>query len=245
MSTVIFTAGTKGGTGKSTMLSLLIPFLRKKGYNPLLLDMDNVSKTLSRFFPDAQKVDITENDAHDILIEKVIKGEKLIIADLKAGTSDETLKWWSDVPFDSPRLQNVRFICIGVITAEPDGVQSFLSWASVLKKQVSYVVCKNERDGARFDTYESDEALDFREIYKPCHIKIESVKDDYMMELQRLNLTIANILDANDEDIEATKTLNGKPIGDVLSAFMVRARLRRFQNSVYDQFESILDLINV
>ena len=41
MSTIIFAAGAKGGTGKSTAICLLTNFLRKQGLKPLLLDMDN------------------------------------------------------------------------------------------------------------------------------------------------------------------------------------------------------------
>ena len=46
MSTVIFTAGAKGGTGKSTVTRFLITYLRERGHEPLLLDMDNGTKTL-------------------------------------------------------------------------------------------------------------------------------------------------------------------------------------------------------
>ena len=49
MSTIIFTAGAKGGTGKSTAVRFLTPYLREKGFNPLLLDMDDENHTLSRF----------------------------------------------------------------------------------------------------------------------------------------------------------------------------------------------------
>ena len=55
MSTVIFTAGAKGGTGKSTIIRFLITYLRERGYEPLLLDMDNENRTLSRFFPESDR----------------------------------------------------------------------------------------------------------------------------------------------------------------------------------------------
>ena len=70
MSTIIFVAGAKGGTGKSTAICLLINFLQKQGFDPLLLDMDNENRTLSRFFPEAEKVkldiiDIDGEYSHD------------------------------------------------------------------------------------------------------------------------------------------------------------------------------------
>jgi cellulose biosynthesis protein BcsQ len=92
MSTIIFTAGAKGGTGKSTAVRLLITYLRAQGFNPALLDMDDESKTLSRFFPEAQKVNIREPFSHNILVKKALSGEKLVIADLKGGTGESRLK---------------------------------------------------------------------------------------------------------------------------------------------------------
>ena len=46
MSETIFTAGAKGGTGKTTAARLLITFLRDRGYDPLLLlDLDDENRT--------------------------------------------------------------------------------------------------------------------------------------------------------------------------------------------------------
>jgi len=125
MSTVIFTAGAKGGTGKSTVVRFLITYLREHGYEPLLLDMDTETKTLSRFFPEAEQIEIRKESSNDILIEKVLGGNSLIIADLKAGTGRDTLQWWKDVPFDSNELKDVTFICLGSITSSPDSIQTF------------------------------------------------------------------------------------------------------------------------
>jgi cellulose biosynthesis protein BcsQ len=44
--TIIFTAGAKGGTGKSTAVRFLITYLRKKGCDPRLLDLDDENRTL-------------------------------------------------------------------------------------------------------------------------------------------------------------------------------------------------------
>ncbi len=58
MSNIIFTAGAKGGTGKSTAARFLITYLRQHGADPLLLDLDDENRTLSRFFPEALQVEI-------------------------------------------------------------------------------------------------------------------------------------------------------------------------------------------
>jgi len=239
MPTIIFTAGAKGGTGKSTAMCFLVNFLREHQLNPLLIDMDKSSGTLQRYFPEAETVDIKKASSHDVLIEKVNAGEKLIVADLKAGIEKDTLAWWLDVPFED--FPDAKFICVGAITHSPDSVQSFLEWAAALKNQVSYVVCKNQKDGEAFPDYEvSGEALNFQESYNPIEVLIPRLDEEYMTELERLNLTVAEALAANGNE-----TINGKKVGDVLCRVMVRARLRRFQRGIYEQFEPVLKLLNV
>ena len=246
MSTIIFTSGAKGGTGKSLAVRFLTTYLRENDHKPVLLDMDDENRTLSRFFPEAQRIEIKKSSSNDVLVEKVTAGTKLIIADLKAGTGKDTLKWWLDVPFDE--LPNVNFICLASITSSPDSVQSFLNWANELQGKVSYVVIKNQKDGNIFPDYEkSNQSGDFREKYMPIEIVIPRLDDEYMTELERLNLTISEVLEANG----ATMTVptapgkKSKPIGDILCRLMVRARLRRFQNDIYQQFDPILKLLSV
>ena len=249
MSTVIFTAGAKGGTGKSTVARFLITYLRENGHDPLLLDMDAETKTLSRFFPEAEQIEIRKESSNDVLVERVLDEKKLIIADLKAGTGRDTLQWWKDVPFDSDELKDVNFICVGSITSSPDSIQTFLNWAGELEDKVSYIVFKNEKDGDTFPDYgTSDESTKFRSDYLPIEINIPRIDEEYMSELERLNLTISEVLEANGAKytlLDKHRNKFGKPIGNILCRLMVRARLRRFQNGIYDQFAPILNFLNV
>jgi len=240
MSTIIFTAGAKGGTGKSTGIRFLITYLREQGFNPSLLDMDDESKTLSRFFPEAAQIKINKASSHDVLIEKIIEeGEKLIVADLKGGTGRDTLDWWLNLPF--PKLTDIQFVCIASVTSSPDSVQSFMNWATALKDKVSYVVCKNQKDGEIFPDYDnSNQALMFREKLTPHHVLIPRLDEEYMTELERLNLTVAEVLAA-----EGKETINGKSISPALSRLLVRARLEEFQKNVYRQFAPVIKLLKL
>src|SRR2546428_14042759 len=86
MPNILFTAGAKGGTGKSTAARFLIIYLRDHGTDPLLLDLDDENRTLSRFFPEALQVEIKKKSSHDLVVERALKGDALIIARLEAGT---------------------------------------------------------------------------------------------------------------------------------------------------------------
>ena len=110
----------------------------------------------------------------------------------------------------------------------------------------SYVRIVN-KDGEVFPDYDiSEEALAFREKHDPHEILMPRIDEEYMTELERLNLTISEVLEANGAAFtvaDASRKKPNKPIGDILCRIMVRARLRRFQNGIYDQFEPILTSI--
>jgi hypothetical protein len=239
MSNVLFTAGAKGGTGKTTAARFLVTYLRQHGADPLLLDMDDENRTLSRFFPEALQVEIKKKSSHDILIERALDGSSLILADLKAGTGREMLDWWLDVPFEKLRSLGIGFVCLASVTSSPDSVQSFLNWVTALQDRVRYVVFRNFKDGDYLPDYdESDGALGFRQRFAPHHVVIPRLDEEYMTELERLDLTIAEVLNSSD-----SKSAPGKDFGPLLGRLMVRARLRRFQQGIYDQLDLIRQLL--
>lgn len=241
MSTILFTAGAKGGTGKSTAARFLITYLREHGFDPLLLDLDDENRTLSRFFPEAIPVQVRKTSSHDVLVNSALNGNSLIFADMKAGTGREVLDWWLDVPFDELLPLNFRFVCIAAITSSPDSVQSFFNWASSLRNRVTYVVFKNLKDGDYLPDYDaSDQALKFREGFKPHHVVMPRLDEEYVTELERLDLTISDVLQASD-----SVSPRGRNISPLLSQLMVRARLRRFQQNIYAQFDAIFGAIGL
>jgi len=233
MATILFTAGAKGGTGKSTAARFLITYLREHGLDPLLVDMDDENRTLSRFFPEAIQVEIKKKSSHDVLVERALNGDSLILADLKAGTGREVLDWWLDIPFDELSDRQVRFICVASITSSPDSVQSFFNWVSALRDRVTYIIFKNLKDGEYLPDYDdSDESLEFREKFTPFHVTLPRLDEEYVTELERLDLTIADVLSPRSKEISM-----------LLGQLMVRARLRRFQQNVYDQLDPIIDAL--
>ena len=63
-------------------------------------------------------------------------------------------------------IPNINFICLASITSSPESVQYFMSWVPALQNRVSYVVCKNEKDGTVFPDYDGmGEAMEFREEF--------------------------------------------------------------------------------
>ena len=80
----------------------------------------------------------------------------------------------------------------------------------------------------------SDEALEFQEQFNPYHVVLPRLDEEYTTELERLDLTLADVLSPG-----------GKDIGSLLGQLMVRARLRRFQQNIYDQLGPIIDALGL
>jgi hypothetical protein len=165
--TLIFTAGAKGGSGKTTAARFLITYLRDRGRRPLILDLDDENHTLSRFFPDALQIGSQREFAHDILIEKAMD-HNLIVADLKAGTGHEVLKWFLELPFDE--LDHVRYL---VFRNLKDGDQLY-------------------------DYDQTRQAMEFRSMYRPAHVTIPKLSALYQTELEIRKLTISDVLAWSD-----------------------------------------------
>jgi hypothetical protein len=62
--------------------------------------------------------------------------------------------------------------------------------------------------------------------------------EEYVTELERLDLTVAEVLDSSNG-----LSARGRDLGPILGRLMVRARLRRFQQAIYDQLDPIRELL--
>lgn len=239
---IIFTAGAKGGTGKSTFLRFPITWLQDAGIDPYLIDADEESRTLSRFFPNAVRVEPRRTKSYDIIMNLAETGEHpLIIVDLKAGVGNDMLNWIADVPFDELAEIGVTMLCIGVITSSPDSISSLLRWVDFLGKQVCYLVVKNLKDSdaagldpesVSFPDYLlTKAAIEFRKRYRPAEIIMPALDPEYQCELEKYNLTIRDVLARRP----------GLP--ELLTPLMVRSKLRNYQAYLYAQFDAIKELL--
>jgi hypothetical protein len=151
---------------------------------------------LSRFFPEAVQLGTQPEFAHDVLIEKAISQEHgIIVADLKAGTGHEVLKWFLELPFSELKRRGVEFVCVGSITSAPDSVQSFLNWAASLDDHVRYLVFRNLKDGEQlFDYDQTRQAGEFRTRFNPAHVTVPKLSPLYQTEFVIRGRTIRQVL---------------------------------------------------
>ena len=180
--------------------------------------------------------------SNDVIIDTAEKGEHpLIIVDLKAGVGNAMLNWVADVPFDELKELGISITLIGVVTSSPDSVSSLLRWVNFLGKRVKYIVVKNLKDSDAWEQKPEEvllpeydktkQALEFRKLYKPAEIVMPALDPEYQGELERLNLTIRDVL---------AKHPNTPP---ALNGLIVRSKLRNYQARLYEAFAAHKDLL--
>ena len=76
-------------------------------------------------FQKPSQIGIQPEFAHDVL-----RNTGIIVADLKAGTGYEVLRWFLELPFADLKQRRIEFPCVGSITSPPGSVQSVLNWAT-------------------------------------------------------------------------------------------------------------------
>jgi hypothetical protein len=96
-SQILFTQGGKGGVGKTTVIAALTAWIRRKGFDPVLLDFDSENREKSSFqsfYPEAQKIDIRAPDSLDRVFHFLETPGRIVIADQGAGSGAETFSWF-------------------------------------------------------------------------------------------------------------------------------------------------------
>jgi MinD-like ATPase involved in chromosome partitioning or flagellar assembly len=239
---ILFTAGAKGGTGKSNFLRFGVTWLQENGIEPLLVDADDENATLKRFFPQAMTIEPRRRKAYDLFMNLAETGaHPLIMGDLKSGVGYEMLNWFADVPFNELKEIGVSMVCIGVVTSSPDSVSSFLRWVDFLGKNVKYLVVKNLKDSDAWGQKPEEvllpeydktrQALEFRKLYKPAEIVVPALDPEYQAELERLNLTIRDVLAKHPKTPQ------------MLNSLIVRSKLRNYQTGIYEALAAHKELL--
>jgi MinD-like ATPase involved in chromosome partitioning or flagellar assembly len=234
---ILMTCGGKGGTGRSNYIKFPICYLQDCGIEPYLIDADDENPTLSRYFPQALRIEPKKIKSYDLIIEIAEKGEqRIIVVDLKAGVGGAMLQWVSDLPFSELGELGIQIVLIPVITSSPDSSYSLLQWANFFGKRVKYMVVRNLKDSdaigldpksvllAGYD--DTVQAAEFKRRYRPCEIIMPGLDPEYMAELERCNLTIRDVL-AKKPSVPPT-----------LNSLMVRSKLRNYQAMIFEQLHA-------
>ncbi len=221
---VLFTIGGKGGVGKSWLAALIAQWLQFLGVTFTLFDCDDETSTTSRFFPHATFLAIRSASEIDQLVQVATEGKySVILVDLPARAGDEFQSWFSIVPWDELVELGVRFTALGVVSGAKDSIECILRWREFLGENVDYVLALNRRDD--LSIFLSSRAREqFRAASVP-EIEIPRLDERFASALDRANWTITTALTSTEPNL--------------LTQIMSRARLRRYRDQVFCQFETV------
>lgn len=228
---IVFTMGTKGGVGKSTIVRWLTEYLAFQNVSTYLIDGDDETASLKRFYPQAEMVNVRKLLSLDLLSNRAEEQlARVVIGDFRAGVGEEMLDWFATLPFDLLQPARIHFTGIGVLTNQPDSVAAILKWASRLGNSISYILALNHRDGDPSHYLETAEGKEMMERLKPTLVRIPKLDEAHIAELERLNMSISEVL------------LSEEPVAFFARA-AVRGRLRHFQTSIFEEFEKARSVI--
>src|SRR5260221_2101421 len=196
-SNIIFTQGGKGGVGKTTVVTALTDWIRKNGFDPVLLDLDSENRDKSSFqsfYPEAQKIDIHAPDSLDRVFHFLEKPGTILIADQGAGSGAETFSWFDRTAEIVREFANV--ISIGIVTKDPGSVESLLTWAYHLGDRVRYLIVLNELvRGTGFDAWcTAPQVNEFIAAAQPSVIAFQNRNPDFEDMLRANHLTLEKVI---------------------------------------------------
>ena len=232
-SQILFTQGGKGGVGKTTVIAALTGWIRRKGFDPVLLDFDSENREKSSFqsfYPEAQKIDIRAPDSLDRVFHFLETPGTIVIADQGAGSGAETFSWFDRTAQIVGEFADVT--SIGIVTKDPGSVASVLSWAYQLGSRVRYLIVLNELvRGSGFDAWcTTPEVQEFVTRTAPAIIGLQNRNPDFEDMLRANHLTLE-------------KVINRRHPVDWFHSLTRIVQGRRYQQEAYDAFESVSHIL--
>jgi hypothetical protein len=232
-SQILFTQGGKGGVGKTTVIAALTGWIRRKGFDTVLLDFDSENREKSSFqsfYPEAQKIDIRAPDSLDRVFHFLETPGTIVIADQGAGSGAETFSWFDRTAQIVGEFADVT--SIGIVTKDPGSVASVLSWAYHLGSRVRYLIVLNELvRGSGFDAWCNTPGVqEFVTRTAPAIIALQNRNPDFEDMLRANHLTLEKVISRShsvDWFHSLTRIVQG----------------RRYQQEAYDAFDSVSHIL--
>lgn len=219
--------------GKSWLIALLIDWYRSRKIPFQALDLDNENNTLSRFFGEAEFIEVSSERDLDAMIEKIVDAENaLTVIDMRAASTDRIAPWWKQVDFDALRDEHgVRFTAIGVVDSSADSVANIGFWAKDVlhgNPDIRFVIAQNKVRGEELSYPDSADRKRYQETLDLAEIELPKLEDWVHQKLEVGDLRVSAALEVEDPANPLTK-------------FMTRSRLKKYQQAVFAEFDKIKD----
>jgi hypothetical protein len=148
--TLILTAGGRGGSGKTTTLALIADHLEAQGRGCGIIDCDLENAGTPSAFGNwfggkASQLDLRDVEACDTLLRQASQsGAEFCLADLPANSSGDLADWLENVATpDLIRSLGLRIVTVCAVNPTAGAAESASHWMSTLGERSRYLVALN------------------------------------------------------------------------------------------------------
>lgn len=233
---IVFTQGNKGGTGKTTVISVLIDWYLHHEIPIELVDFDTENNShagLSFFHKSVKKINVRKRDGLDAFFKVADETEAaVIVVDMGAGFGQQTFDWFDHAYADCSEL-GISFTSIGVVTDDPGSVTGLLTWAQFLQDRVKYLVVLNEQTSEfpDFGFWENTvEADKFRTVATPAVIRFMSIHSELQQNIRNYGETLYRVAKRRTDVKELQGTINS-------------VRANRVIRTAFEEFDRVKHLL--
>lgn len=216
-------------------MTSLADYLYSENCPVMMFDADienKVQGSLSHFFKETTKIDITTPHGFDGFVDKVLSNDApMVLADLGAGAGKWTFRWFNDM-HEPLKEAGVSFLAIGVVTSEVATMETVFNWANELRDRCQYLIVRNHRNGDDFGYLELPEVQKFLKQSRAPVIDMEARHEDLQREMDKRGLSLRKALDAPAEIA-----------GPLLSLAVKKMRLRGYLIRMENQFKKIVETL--
>lgn len=173
---LVFTAGGKGGTGKTTVANAIADFYQDSKISSTLYDADRENRGPGAFASyhgvRCKNLNVRERTGLDEIVNTLHGDASNVLCDLGAGSGKEIFEF---VELMCSPIQSLggRITMVIPIVDNASSLSSLLEWASMLREKVDYVVVRNPFIGESWELWASSiQAQRFRSAASPVVIDV-------------------------------------------------------------------------
>lgn len=191
---LVLVAIDKGGVGKSYFCLRYIEWLEKQKANFVAFDPDFSNSTLTRFYPEAQFLDIRHSENLDRIILP-FEDQDLVLVDGVGAQQKIFLDWIEDTDLlQAKGPLGLSITLVLIVEEDKDTVHQAGEAVRRIGNQVDWLVVKNQKLSARNHIYENSEARKQLLRFGAREIVMKKLNDPLSLSLQLQSLTIARAL---------------------------------------------------
>ena len=221
-------ANDKGGVGKSTILSLVVGWHRSKGRDPKLFDSDAINQSFRAFFPEAEVLDTSQENALDQVLRAMIDSELALIDNHAGGIEDPErgfLAWLDGIEWFEWAKDKGLGLTIGVIVNDMKvNNRNVGRIMGAIGQNVNWVVFRNFRGAKNRSAWEESEE-------RQVALELEAAGCAFGVEVPRIDRGLTQQMDALSISLEGLRLAQYDWAGD--------ARQRKVLRHFYSQLDEI------